>query len=38
MPGGGLPSGLMTARSAIQAVCKQDRVPFAASLAAAKAA
>jgi phytoene dehydrogenase-like protein len=28
MPGGGLPSGLMTARSAIQAVCKQDRVPF----------
>ncbi len=30
MPGGGLPSGLMTARSAIQAVCKQDRVPFAA--------
>ena len=38
MPGGGLPSGLMTARSAIQAVCKQDRMPFAASLAAAKAA
>ena len=30
MPGGGLPSGLMTARSAIQAVCTQDRVPFAA--------
>jgi phytoene dehydrogenase-like protein len=30
MPGGGLPSGLITARSAIQAVCKQDRVPFAA--------
>jgi phytoene dehydrogenase-like protein len=30
MPGGGLPSGLMTARSALQAVCKQDRVPFAA--------
>jgi phytoene dehydrogenase-like protein len=29
MPGGGLPSGLMTARSAIQAICKQDRVPFA---------
>ncbi|HXJ17165.1 MAG TPA: NAD(P)/FAD-dependent oxidoreductase [Candidatus Polarisedimenticolia bacterium] len=28
MPGGGLPSGLMTARSAIQAVCKQDRAPF----------
>ncbi|WP_035356462.1 phytoene desaturase family protein [Edaphobacter aggregans] len=29
MPGGGLPSGLMTSRSAIQAVCKQDRTPFA---------
>ncbi len=28
MPGGGLPSGLMTARSAIQKVCKQDGVPF----------
>jgi phytoene dehydrogenase-like protein len=28
MPGGGLPSGLMTARSAIQTVYKQDRVPF----------
>lgn len=28
MPGGGLPSGLMTARSAVRAVCKQDRVPF----------
>ncbi len=28
MPGGGLPSGLMTARSAIRAVCKQDRAPF----------
>lgn len=28
-PGGGLPSGLMTARSAIQSVCKQDRIPFA---------
>jgi phytoene dehydrogenase-like protein len=27
--GGGLPAGLMTARSAIQAVCKQDRIPFA---------
>ena len=26
--GGGLPAGLMTARSAIQAVCKQDRIPF----------
>ena len=29
MPGGGLPSGLMTARAAIQAVCKHDRLPFA---------
>ena len=29
MPGGGLPTGLMTARAAIQAVCKQDRAPFA---------
>jgi phytoene dehydrogenase-like protein len=29
MPGGGLPSGLMTARSAIQAVCRQDQTPFA---------
>ena len=29
MPGGGLPSGLWTARSAIRAVCKQDRIPFA---------
>jgi phytoene dehydrogenase-like protein len=28
MPGGGLPSGPMTARPAIQAICKQDRVPF----------
>ena len=28
MPGGGLPSGLMTARSAIQQICKEDRVPF----------
>ena len=28
MPGGGLPSGLLTARSAIRAVCKADRVPF----------
>jgi phytoene dehydrogenase-like protein len=29
MPGGGLPSGLLTARSAIQAICRHDRVPFA---------
>ena len=28
MPGGGLPSGLMTARSAIRATCKEDRMPF----------
>ena len=28
MPGGGLPSGLMTARSAIRAMCKEDGVPF----------
>jgi phytoene dehydrogenase-like protein len=27
-PGGGLPSGLMTARPAIKAICKQDHVPF----------
>jgi len=29
MPGGGLPSGLLTARSAIQAVCRHDRIAFA---------
>jgi phytoene dehydrogenase-like protein len=29
MPGGGLPSGLMTARSAMRSICKQDHVPFA---------
>jgi phytoene dehydrogenase-like protein len=28
MPGGGLPSGLLTARSAIRALCKADHVPF----------
>jgi len=28
MPGGGLPSGLLTARSAIQTICLQDHVPF----------
>lgn len=28
MPGGGLPSGLMTARPAIQQICRQDGVPF----------
>jgi len=29
MPGGGLPSGLMTARAAILAACREDGVPFA---------
>jgi phytoene dehydrogenase-like protein len=29
MPGGGLPSGLLTARSAIQAMCRHDQKPFA---------
>lgn len=28
MPGGGLPSGLMTARAAIHSICKQDRAAF----------
>jgi phytoene dehydrogenase-like protein len=28
MPGGGLPSGVMTARSALQAICKRDGVRF----------
>jgi phytoene dehydrogenase-like protein len=28
-PGGGLPSGLMTARSAVQALCRKDSVRFA---------
>lgn len=27
-PGGGLPSGLMSARAAVQALCREDRVPF----------
>ncbi|TIO75078.1 NAD(P)/FAD-dependent oxidoreductase [Mesorhizobium sp.] len=27
-PGGGLPSGLMTARAAIRAICRNDHVPF----------
>ena len=31
MPGGGLPSGPMTARPAIKAICKQDHVPFTVS-------
>jgi phytoene dehydrogenase-like protein len=29
MPGGGLPSGPLTARMALKAICKQDHVPFA---------
>jgi phytoene dehydrogenase-like protein len=28
LPGGGLPSGMLTARPAVQAICKQDGVPF----------
>jgi phytoene dehydrogenase-like protein len=28
MPGGGLPSGLMTARLAVRTLCKEDRIPF----------
>jgi phytoene dehydrogenase-like protein len=28
LPGGGLPSGLMTARTALKAICKHDHVPF----------
>ncbi len=28
MPGGGLPSGPMTARPAVKAICKKDHVPF----------
>jgi phytoene dehydrogenase-like protein len=28
MPGGGLPSGLMTARRALRAICRHDGVPF----------
>jgi phytoene dehydrogenase-like protein len=27
-PGGGLPTGLMTARAAIESICRQDGVPF----------
>lgn len=29
MPGGGLPSGPMTARPAVRAICREDGVPFA---------
>jgi phytoene dehydrogenase-like protein len=28
MPGGGLPSGLLTARLAVRAMCKEDHIPF----------
>lgn len=28
MPGGGLPSGVMSARLAVRALCKQDHIPF----------
>lgn len=28
LPGGGLPSGPMTARPVVKAICKQDHVPF----------
>jgi phytoene dehydrogenase-like protein len=28
MPGGGLPSGIMTARVALKSICHQDHVPF----------
>jgi phytoene dehydrogenase-like protein len=28
MPGGGLPSGLITARLVVRALCKEDRIPF----------
>jgi phytoene dehydrogenase-like protein len=28
MPGGGLPAGLITARAAVAAICRQDGVPF----------
>ena len=28
MPGGGLPSGLLTARLAIRTLCKEDHIPF----------
>jgi len=34
-PGGGLPSGVMTARAALQAICRQDHVPFGATVLAA---
>jgi phytoene dehydrogenase-like protein len=36
MPGGGLPSGPMTARPAIKAMCRQDGIPFVTHRAAAE--
>jgi phytoene dehydrogenase-like protein len=36
MPGGGLPSGPMTARPAVKAMCRQDEVPFVLRPAAAE--
>ena len=38
MPGGGLPCGPMTARPAIQTICREDRVPFLPVARAEKAA
>jgi len=38
MPGGGLPSGLMTARAGIQKVCRSDNVPFVPSHTVSKTA
>jgi len=29
MPGGGLPSGVLTGRLAVRKLCKEDRIPFA---------
>jgi phytoene dehydrogenase-like protein len=31
LPGGGLPSGLLTARAAMKAICERDGIPFRAS-------
>jgi hypothetical protein len=28
IPGGGLPSGVLTGRLAVRTVCNEDRVPF----------
>lgn len=35
LPGGGLPSGLLTARAAVKAVCERDRIPWRQRLTAA---